>query len=224
MTEILPAGEPSAPPVTVGSRVFLLSPARCDGRRAKILLNERATFDLAVRLRTEGAPIGDVFSFLSGLYFRGKLAYARMFGQRPGNAPASFAITTDRGLVSVETPITRADLERFADVDLASGDERYRNPLRDSARRLDRDLGNAETVVLLGSIATGKYADVLIEIFGDRLLFPIDFVGRGDMSRGGLLLRRAREGQELTYVPVRGAIRRGRRPPKLDPRSRVRDL
>jgi len=206
------------------SRVFLLSPARCDGRRAKILLNEKATFDLAVRLRTEGAPIGAVFAFLSGLYFRGKLAYGTTFGRREGNAPASFAITTDRGLVPVETPITRADLERFAAVDLASGDERYRNPLRDSAQRLDRELGNAETVVLLGSIATGKYADVLIEIFGDRLLFPIDFVGRGDMSRGGLLLRCARDGKELTYVPVQGAIRHGKRPPKLDPRSRVRDL
>jgi len=197
------------------SRVFLLSPARCDGRRAKILLNETATFDLASRLRADGAPIGDVFAFLSGLYFRGKLAYARAFGQREGVVPSSFAITTDRGLVPVETPITRADLTRFADVDLASGDERYRAPLRETAQRLDSELGNTENVVLLGSIATGKYADVLIEIFGDRLLFPIEFVGRGDMSRGGLLLRCAREGTQLTYVPVRGAVRRGKRPPKL---------
>jgi hypothetical protein len=200
------------------SRVFLLSPARCDGRRAKILLNETATFDLASRLRTEGVPIGDVFAFLSGLYFRGKLAYARAFGQRADTAPASFAITTDQGLVPVETPITRADVVRFADVDLASGDERYRAPLRETARRLDAELGAAETVVLLGSIATGKYADVLMEIFGDRLLFPIDFVGRGDMSRGGLLLRAARENTELTYVSVRGAVRRGKRPPKLGAR------
>ena len=198
------------------SRVFLLSPARCDGRRAKILLNETATFDLASRLRTEGAPIGDVFAFLSGLYFRGKLTYARAFGHRADDAPSSFAITTDRGLVPIETPITRADVVRFADVDLASGDERYRGPLRDTARRLAADLKNAESVVLLGSIATGKYADALIEVFDDRLLFPIDFVGRGDMSRGGLLLRSAREGKELTYAPVRGAIRRGKRPPKLD--------
>jgi hypothetical protein len=200
------------------SRVFLLSPARCDGRRAKILLNETAAFDLASRLRTDGVPIGDVFAFLSGLYFRGKLAYARAFGQRADSAPSSFAITTDQGLVPVETPIRRADVVRFADVDLASGDERYRAPLRETARRLDAELGTAETVVLLGSIATGKYADVLMEIFGDRLLFPIDFVGRGDMSRGGLLLRAARENTELAYVPVRGAVRRGKRPPKLGAR------
>ena len=62
------------------SRVFLLSPARSDGRRAKMLLNPRAEFSLAVRLREpDGAEIGEVFSFLSKLYFRGKLTYAREF-------------------------------------------------------------------------------------------------------------------------------------------------
>ncbi len=223
MTGILPAGEPLEKGAGAQSRVFLLSPARCDGRRAKILLNERATFDLAARLRAEGAPIGDVFAFLSGLYFRGKLAYARAFGRRV-TGPSSFVITTDQGLVSPDVRVTRADLARFAEVDLASGDERYRRALRETAMQLDAELGHAENVVLLGSVATGKYADLLIEIFGDRLLFPVDFVGRGDMSRGGLLLRCARDGKELTYVPVRGAIRRGKRPPKLDPRSRVRDL
>lgn len=196
------------------SRVFLLSPARCDGRRAKILLNEKATFDLAVRLRNEGAPIGDVFSFLSGLYFRGKLAYARAFGRRDVGS-SSFVITTDRGLVPPDARVTRADLIRFADVDLASGDDRYRRALRTTAEELDAAVGGTENVVLLGSIATGKYADLLMDVFGDRLLFPIEFVGRGDMSRGGLLLRCARDGRELTYVPVRGAIRRGKRPPKL---------
>ena len=70
-------------------------------------------------------------------------------------------------------------------------------------------------VVLLGSIATGKYLDLLAGPFGERLRFPSEFVGRGDMSRGGLLLRCVRAGAELTYVPVLGAIRTGTRPPKL---------
>lgn len=214
MTGILPAGEPSAEMVEPESRVFLLSPARCDGRRAKILLNETASFDLATRLRAEGAPIGDVFAFLSGLYFRGKLAYARAFGRRVVG-PSSFVITTDQGLVAPDARVTRADLARFAEVDLASGDERYRKALRKTAKQLEAELGRSQSIVLLGSIATGKYADLLMEIFGDRLLFPMEFVGRGDMSRGGLLLRCARDGKELTYVPVRGAIRHGKRPPKL---------
>jgi hypothetical protein len=55
-------------------------------------------------------------------------------------------------------------------------------------------------------------------VFDGRLLFPAEFVGRGDMSRGGLMLRCVDERAELTYVPVRGAVRRGMRPPKLPPR------
>jgi len=73
--------------------------------------------------------------------------------------------------------------------------------------------------VLLGSIATAKYADVLLDALGELLLFPPDFVGRGDMSRGGLLLRCVRGGTELQYATLLGAVRHGPRPPKL-PRVR----
>ena len=57
-----------------------------------------------------------------------------------------------------------------------------------------------------------------LEHFGQRLCFPADFVGRGDMSRGGLLLRCAVDRCELTYISVAGAVRKGKRPPKLEPR------
>ena len=66
-------------------------------------------------------------------------------------------------------------------------------------------------MVLLGSIATKKYSEVLLAVFGESLRFPPLFVGRGDMSRGGLLLRAARAGVELDYAPIDGARRRGRR-------------
>jgi len=198
-------------------QVFVLSPARCDGARARMLMSPAATFDLAARLRSDsGAPLGEVFSFLSGLYFRGKLAYATTFGQRSLKAPASWIITTDRGLVPPAYQVRRNDLVAFSQVDIASGDERYVAPLRRSAEQLASSIGPKTPVILLGSIATGKYADVLTGVFEDRLLFPVDFVGRGDMSRGGLLLRHVREGKELDYQPVAGAIRRGKRPPKLD--------
>jgi len=85
-----------------------------------------------------------------------------------------------------------------------------------SAKALRREIGDCE-VVLLGSIASPKYVDALLQIFGPRLLFPADFVGRGDMSRGGLLLRHAAANVELPYVPVAGAVRHGPRPPKLAP-------
>lgn len=179
-----------------------------------MLLNPAATFALAERLRSdEGAPLGEVFSFLSGLYFRGKLAYAREFGR------SSYVITTDRGLVDPETQVTRQTLLDFSGVDIASGDERYTGPLRRDAAAIEKGIGGKGRVVLLGSIATGKYVDALLEVFGKRLVFPTDFVGRGDMSRGGLMLRCAREKRELAYEPVEGAVRHGKRPPKL-PRLR----
>lgn len=191
------------------NRVFLLSPARCDGKRAKVLLNPSARFALAERIRAGGAPVGEVFSFLSGLYFRGKLAYAREFGS------LSFVITTDRGLLDPDTPVTRDDLLAFSCVDIAAGDARYTAPLARDAEALAARIGTKARVVLLGSIATGKYIDALMAVFGKRLVFPSEFVGRGDMSRGGLLLRRVTEGKELEYEPIDGAVRHGKRPPKL---------
>lgn len=196
------------------ARVFLVSPASCRGKRAEILSSPRATFDLAVRLRSEGATIAEVFRFLSGLYFRGKLAYAHVFA-----APEEILIITpDRGLVAPETRIGVADLRSFAEVDVDPRDVRYLDPLIHDVRALHRRIGPAASVVLLGSIATGKYVDPLLEVFAERLLFPPDFIGRGDMSRGGLLLRCAEARRELPYISVAGATRHGARPPRLDPR------
>jgi hypothetical protein len=203
------------------NQIFLLSPARCDGRRAKILLSPSAEFALARRLSGEGAPLGEVFSFLSGLYFRGKLAYARAFSRPVADAAGALVITTDRGLVPSDVLVTHEDLRAFAAVDIGAGDPRYTAPLRRDIERLDRTLGASGRVILLGSIATGKYVDVLLEAFGERLVFPTDFVGRGDMSRGGLLLRCVNETRELAYEPVAGAVRHGKRPPKLSPLSRT---
>jgi hypothetical protein len=204
-------------------RVFLLSPARCDGERAKLLIDTGGRSSLAMQLREpEGAPLGEVFSFLSSLYFRGKLTYARAFANPPEGAPSALVITADRGLTPPEVPVRREDLIAFSNVDIAGGDDRYLAPLRRDAATLARTIGNSTLVVLLGSIATGKYVDILLDTFGERLVFPPAFVGRGDMSRGGLLLRHALEGRELDYVAVAGAVRRGQRPPKLEPLRRRR--
>jgi len=209
------------------SRVFLLSPANCGGKRARIVMSERATFDLALRLRDGGAPLGEVFSFLSGLYFRGKLAYARAFVRSPDPESAIsgagvFVITPTAGLRSVDTVVTLDALRAFAKVDVSPENPRYRRPLERSAKQIAADIGPDCDVVLLGSIASAKYVDVLQGIFGGRLVFPREFVGRGDMSRGGLMLRSASAGEELQYIPVAGAVRRGQRPPRLDPRTRVK--
>jgi hypothetical protein len=194
-------------------RVFLLSPAHCGGKRAEILLNQRATFPLAVRLRSAGVTLGEAFSFLSGLYFRGKLTYADRFARPPQGNIGVQVITTDRGLMPAAMEIRNEDLRRFAETDISATEPEYRRPLEQDAALLGR-MQDVE-VVLLGSVATGKYVDILLEGLGDRLLFPADFVGRGDMSRGALLLQAARKGVELAYQPVAGAVRRGRRAPRV---------
>ena len=198
-------------------RVFLLSPASCSGERARILLRDEASFDLARRLRADGAPIGEVFAFLSGLYFRGKLTYARAFARAPRGVDPVLVITPTAGLVPADTIVTRTRMRGFARVDIATGEPRFRRPFRRDARRLAALLPAGAEVVLLGSIASGKYYEVVADLLGERLLFPPDFVGRGDMSRGGLLLRAARSGEELAYSPIRGAVRHGARPAKLAP-------
>jgi len=186
------------------NRIFLLSPASSGGKRAALLLNDRATFDIATRVRSdEGAPLGDVFSFLSGLYFRGKLTYAQAFASPPPSATSGVhLITATDGLWSPTTRVTLSDLERFATVPIDAKEPRYRLPLERDAERLAESVGEGCDVVLLGSIATRKYLDVLEPIFGDRLLFPMEFIGHGDMARGAMLLKRAASGAELTYWPV----------------------
>src|SRR5690242_9482256 len=186
-----------AEPVIKKSRIFLLSPANAGGERAAMLLRERASFDLAARLRTEGAPLGEVFAFISGLYFRGKLAYAQAFAAPPEGIPASFVITAGLGLIPPETKITMGHLHSIAAVPIDAGDARYRDPLERDCRAIDELAGPACEYILLGSVASAKYLEPLVGVFGERLLFPEEFVGRGDMSRGGLMLRCARAGAEL---------------------------
>jgi hypothetical protein len=187
---------------TLAPRVFLLSPAHLGGERARILLREEASFDLANRVREVGAPVGEIFAFLSGLYFRGKLHYATAFAAPPrADVAPAYVITSNRGLCTVDARFTKRELEDFGTVDIDARNEAYRKPLERDARKLAKKIGDAE-VVLLGSVASTKYIEVLEEIFAERLVFPIDFVGRGDMSRGSLMLRAARSGVELPYVSV----------------------
>jgi hypothetical protein len=204
-------------------RIFLLSPANCGGVRAQMVASPTARFELAQKLHTaDGAPLGEVFSFVSGLYFRGKLAYARRFAQPPEPddpvvADGVLVITPNAGLRSADTPVTIESFRAFANVDIDLRNPKYVKPLAASAKAIDEAAGPECEVVLLGSVASGKYVELLLPIFGERLLFPPDFIGRGDMSRGGLMLRCVLADLELPYVPLRGAVRHGSRPPKLEP-------
>jgi len=205
-------------------RIFLLSPANLGGIRARRVMSGAAQFAIAQQLRTsEGAMLGDVFSFVSGLYFRGKLAYARRFARPPEpsdpvSAGGVLVITPNAGLRAADVYVTLTSLRASAGEAIDLENVRYRQPLERSAQSLLDCVGPDCDVVLLGSIASGKYVEVLLPIFGERLVFPSSFVGRGDMSRGGLMLRCVEDGLELEYVPIAGAVRQGKRPPKLVPR------
>lgn len=202
--------------VASSGRVFLLSPAKAGGVRYSMLLRQQAAFDVAVRLRQGTATIGDVYSFISGLYFRGKMAYVGAFRAAPPGIPPALVIVPGAGLVPPETPIDIEQLRSIADVPVHENNPAYREALLAAATLLDQHAGNNCSYVLLGSIASEKYTGPLLKVFSERLLFPSEFVGRGDMSRGGLMLRCARSGVELSYVAIQGALRHGTRPPRLE--------
>src|SRR5690606_27853175 len=187
-------------------RVFLLSPAHCGGRRAALLTRPEAAFDLAERLRAPGgAPLGEVFSFLSGLYFRGKVAYADRFARPPAAVPGVLIITASRGLLPPSAPVDHALLAEFATTPIDLRGPRYREPLLRGTSARAMDAPPDTEFVLLGSVASAKYVAPLTEVLGERLVFPPLFAGMGDMQRGSLLLRSAAAGAELEYRPVLGA-------------------
>src|SRR5437660_11190735 len=162
-------------------RIFLLAPANLAGIRAGQVMSGHARSDLAIRLRDGGALLGEVFSFISGLYFRGKLAYARAFSEVPPAIPGAFVITACGGLVPPEAWVTLEQLREISAAAVNMANASYRRPLARDSRILSELAGTDCQIVLLGSIATPKYVDPLLEIFGERLLFPAEFAGRGDM-------------------------------------------
>lgn len=204
---------------SVVNRIFILSPARSSGERAALIYNPAARFSLARRLHAgEALPIREIFAFLSGLYFRGKVAYAKTFAQPPRGVKGAWVITSNCGLMDVDKPIKLEQLRAFSDSEIDLLNRNYLEPFERDAKRLARRLGSEGEVVLLGSISTRKYVEPLLKAFGERLKFPMDFVGRGDMSRGSLMLRAAVAGTELQYSAVLGTTLRGKRPARLEPR------
>jgi hypothetical protein len=100
--------------------VFLLSPAYCGGSEPRCFCqvagNSISPSDAGRR-----ATIGEVFSFLSGLYFRGKLAYGTKFGR-------SLVITPGRGLLSPDTVVSMEELRAIAEIGVTVDEPRYRRP------------------------------------------------------------------------------------------------
>lgn len=187
------------------SKIFLISPANLSGIRAKQLISPRASFEAARLYRTpEGVPIALAFAFMSALYFRGKITYSLHFAE-PSPALEDrgiYVIAPGYGLVPPEWPITEERMKIMGKTPVDARKRSYRKPLERDAKAIAARLDADAQVVLLGSVATGKYVDILQPIFGSRLRFPSAFAGLGDMSRGGLMLRAVRENRELEYVTL----------------------
>jgi hypothetical protein len=196
--------------VTLAATVFLISPANLAGKRGKMLMNPEARFDLARRLRSAGAPLGEVFTFVSGLYFRGKMTYAERFGRAPG-VPAVHVMTAGGGLCALNEQVTTARLEGWQQVSVSEHNPHFTAPLIRQVCELSDALDQDARFVLLGSVASRKYVSPLLEALGPRLFFPSRLAGLGDMSRGSLLLRCAAAGEELEYAPVESHARKAGR-------------
>ncbi len=196
--------------------LFLLSPASLGGIRAKQLLSPRARFDAAVQYRSPaGVPISEAFAFMSALYFRGKIAYARRFACGVDGDCGIRVIAPGFGLVPPEWRIDPDRMKTLRRTKVDPGVRAYRRPLERDAEEIAAATAGDDRVVLLGSVATGKYVDVLRPILGDRLLFPRAFAGIGDMSRGSLMLKAAASGEELEYATLdapRHRVKSGAKP------------
>lgn len=194
--------------MSVPARIFLLSPANLSGVRGSRILEGTCGAGFMYRLlRDETVPLGDVYEFISSLYYRGKRRYAWTFGRAAPAHAKALTITSNRGLVPDDAPVTLEELRGFASQAIDPSDPGYRVALLETAGALSAELSRGGRAVLLGSIATDKYLEPLLDVLGDRLLVPAAFVGRGDMSRGSLMLKAAASGDELAYVTAGEVLR-----------------
>ena len=167
-----------------------------------MLFNPAASFRLAEELRSpQGAAVGELFSFVSGLYFRGKLAYARAFGHAAPGQESVYVMTAGGGLCPPEERVVLTRLQAWGTVSIHRDNPHFTAPLVRHASALREQLDRDARFVLLGSVASDKYVSPLSDALGSSLLFPSELAGLGDMSRGALLLSSVRDRRELAYVP-----------------------
>ena len=94
-------------------------------------------------------------------------------------------IVPGHGLRPPETVFSPEQLRATAHIDVDEDNPVHHDALLAAAASLDRATGHQCSFVLLGSVASAKYTTALLKVLDHRLLFPAEFVGRGDMSRGG---------------------------------------
>src|SRR5215510_9760378 len=122
--------------------------------RSLWLLRDSASFDLALKFRQGLATIGEIYTFTSGLYFRGKMAYSEAFAAAPEGVPHAVIIVPGAGLVPPDTRINADQLRVIASVPVDEDNDAYSEPLLRDAHLLNAHAGTECRYVLLGSVAT----------------------------------------------------------------------
>lgn len=181
------------------STLFLLSPANLGGERARLLTSAQARFPAAARYRQGGLTIGEAFAWISSLYFRAKLHYARRFGSL-ATGSAVLVIAPGFGLVPEDWPLSSDRWRRLRRVPVDPRRPAFRRPLATACDELRQRLSADDRIVFLGGLSAERYLSVLGPALGPHLLIPRDFVSRGQMQRGSLLLRAIRDDEELVYA------------------------
>ena len=184
-------------------------------------MSPAAQFALARQLRSaEGTPLGEVFSFVSGLYFRGKLAYARRFAKPPDPedpvaASGVLVITPNAGLRAADTPVTLESLQAFASVSIDLANASYRRPLERTVHVRPRELGFAvglQRVCAPAVIRRGVQLEVLRLDPLDRRAHALDVLvrargfprGIGAVTRAGHEVERAVDALRILLGAQRG--------------------
>ena len=118
-----------------------------------MLLNPGANFELAAKLRAGAATLGEVYSFISGLYFRGKVAYSDAFGSAPQDLPPAVVIVQGLGLLPLQTLMTAEKLTAAGAVSIERDHIAYRTALLRDAKAVKSASGASCQFVLLGMTA-----------------------------------------------------------------------
>ena len=163
-------------------RVFLLSPARPAGVRAEQLTSPRARFGAAQRYRSpEGVTLEEAFTFMSSLYFRGKITYARHFAAPPPELAFGTAddgilvIAPGFGLMPPSWRITEERMRKLRRTPVDLKNRSYCEPLRQHAAQrmeqgvvveFDRCRGVRSAVDDAGGLARPAHAPRCAPAFG----------------------------------------------------------
>ena len=149
------------------------------------------------------------------------MTYAERFGRPPPGLSGGLVISPVEGLRFLHEPVTLERLRGWADVPIDAANPRFTRPLVRARRRSRAGPRRAAPASCCWAAwPPTNTSSPCPRSSATTCCSRRTSSAAGDMSRGALLLRAARAGQELAYAPVEGARRHGPRAPRLAQRAR----